>query len=203
LKDLTERSAKRAMDAHSGPTAPFRVVRYDFQMRFARSSLTALGSYCRTLIEKANFERFSDRSRRVLANAKQEAIRRNHDRVDTEHLLLGILAESDATAVTILRRLSCDLGRLRSDVEERMASKSGSDVGRKLSLTPAARQAIRYAVDEARAANSSYTRTEHLLIGLLRQPGAVGAAALTSAGVSATGVRAAISKVGELPSRSA
>jgi hypothetical protein len=82
-------------------------------MRFTRSTLTALGNCCRALLEKANFERFSERSRSALDNAKREAVGRNYDRVDTEHFLLGILTESDATAVRILRWLSCDVARLR------------------------------------------------------------------------------------------
>ncbi len=117
------------------------------------------------------FERFTDRARKVMALADQEAQRFNHKYIGTEHVLLGILKEGQGIGATALKNLNIDLLKARTEVEKRI--KQGPDIimsMRRLPQTPFAKRAIEYAIEEARSLNHNYVGTEHLLLGLLRRP---------------------------------
>jgi ATP-dependent Clp protease ATP-binding subunit ClpC len=138
------------------------------------------------------FERFSDRSRKAMAVANREGLRRGNEMIDTAHVLLGLIGQTDGRAVTALRQLHCDLDRLRADAEERIVPGDQAPVAR-LPQTPAVKKATEYAILEARAMCLHYVGTEHLLVGLLRQPDTAAGAALAHAGVRLADVRAALS----------
>src|SRR5512144_1153353 len=107
------------------------------------------------------FERFTDRARKVMALANQEAQRCNHEFIGTEHILLGIVKEGSGVGATVLKNLGVDLKKLRLEVERLV--KSGPDMVTmgKLPQTPRARRVVEYAIEEARAMGHNYVGTEH------------------------------------------
>ena len=115
------------------------------------------------------FERFTDRARKVMALANQEAQRLNHEYIDTEHILLGILKEGQGVGATALKNLDIDLLKARTEVEKRI--KQGPDMMSmgKLLQTPFAKKVIEYAIEEARNLGHNYVGTEHILLGLLHR----------------------------------
>jgi len=131
----------------------------------------------------SRFDKFTERARKVLALAQEEAQRFNHNYISTEHILLGIVSEGTGVATKVLANLSVELPKVRTAVEfiiGRGESKSQGEVG----LTPRAKKVIELAVDEARHLNHNYIGTEHLLLGLLRENEGVAAGVLESLGVS-------------------
>ena len=112
-------------------------------------------------------ERFTDRARKVIALANQEAQRFNHKYVGTEHLLLGLVKEGSGVGVTVLKNLGADIKKLRSEFEKLV--KSGPDIVTigKLPQTPRAKRIIEYALEEARSLNHNYVGTEHILLALI------------------------------------
>ena len=142
----------------------------------------------------SRFEKFSERARRVLSLAQEEAQRFNHNYIGTEHILLGLVRETEGVAARVLNGLNADLTKVRSAVEfiigrgERPAQ---GDIG----LTPRAKKVVELAVDEARRMNHTYIGTEHLLIGLLREGEGVAAGVLESLGVNLEKVRAETHRV--------
>ena len=111
----------------------------------------------------SRFEKFSERARRVLSLAQEEAQRFNHNYIGTEHILLGLVREADGVAARVLSSLSIELPKVRSAVEfiiGRGERASGGEIG----LTPRAKKVIELAVDEARRHSNHYIGTEHLLI---------------------------------------
>ena len=136
----------------------------------------------------SRFEKFSERARRVLSLAQEEAQRFNHNYIGTEHILLGLARESDGTAAKVLNGLSVELSKVRSAVEFVIGkgdSVSAGDIG----LTPRAKKVIELAVDEARRLNHQYIGTEHLLIGLMREGEGVASGVLESLDVSLEKIR--------------
>jgi len=136
----------------------------------------------------SRFEKFSERARRVLSLAQEEAQRFNHNYIGTEHVLLGLVRETEGTAAKVLGTLSVELKKVRSAVEfiiGKGESTSNSEIG----LTPRAKKVIELAVDEARRLNHHYIGTEHLLIGLMREGEGVAAGVLESLGVTLDKVR--------------
>lgn len=129
------------------------------------------------------FERWTDRSRKALALANQEAQRFNHDYIGVEHLLLGIVKEGNGIAANILKNLEVDLRKVRLEVEKLV--KSGPDMVTmgKLPHTPRLKQVLEFAVEEARNFNHSYIGTEHLLCAILRDVDGVAAQSLIGLGV--------------------
>ena len=137
----------------------------------------------------SRFEKFSERARRVLSLAQEEAQRFNHNYIGTEHILLGLVRETEGVAARVLSSLSVDLTKVRSAVEfiiGRGEKPAQGDIG----LTPRAKKVVELAVDEARRMNHTYIGTEHLLIGLLREGEGVAAGVLESLGVTLDKVRA-------------
>jgi ATP-dependent Clp protease ATP-binding subunit ClpC len=113
-------------------------------------------------------ERFTQRARRVLTLAQENAERLNHNYIGTEHLLLGLVQEESGVASRVLRGMGLNPRRIE-DMVERMAGTSGRGVRTNLELTPRTKRIIELAVDEARRMGHHYIGTEHLLLGLIRQ----------------------------------
>jgi ATP-dependent Clp protease ATP-binding subunit ClpC len=135
------------------------------------------------------FERFTDRARKVMALANQEAQRFNHEYIGTEHILLGLVKEGSGVGANVLKNLEVDLRKVRLEVEKLV--KSGPDMVTmgKLPQTPRAKKVIEYAIEEARNLNHNYVGTEHLLLGLLREHEGVAAQVLMNLGLKLEEVR--------------
>ena len=136
----------------------------------------------------SRFEKFSERARKVLSLAQEEAQRFNHNYIGTEHILLGLVRETEGVAARVLHNLGVELTKVRSAVEF-IIGKGEKSVPGEIGLTPRAKRVIELAVDEARRLNHSYIGTEHLLIGLLREGEGVAAGVLESLGVTLEKVR--------------
>jgi len=136
----------------------------------------------------SRFEKFSERARRVLSLAQEEAQRFNHNYIGTEHILLGLVRETEGVAARVLSNLNVELVKVRSAVEFIIGRGERPTPG-EIGLTPRAKKVIELAVDEARRLNHSYIGTEHLLIGLMREGEGVAAGVLESLGVSLEKVR--------------
>ena len=135
------------------------------------------------------FERFTDRARKVMALANQEAQRFNHEYIGTEHILLGLVKEGSGVGANVLKNLGVDLRKVRLEVEKLV--KSGPDIVTmgKLPQTPRAKKVIEFAIEEARNLNHNYVGTEHLLLGLLREHDGVAAQVLMNLGLKLEEVR--------------
>jgi len=135
------------------------------------------------------FERFTDRARKVMALANQEAQRFNHEYIGTEHILLGLVKEGSGVGATVLKNMDVDIKKLRLEVEIQV--KSGPDMVTmgKLPQTPRAKKVIEYAIEEARALNHNYVGTEHILLGLLRESEGIAAQILMSLGLKLEDLR--------------
>jgi ATP-dependent Clp protease ATP-binding subunit ClpC len=135
------------------------------------------------------FERFTDRARKVMALANQEAQRFNHEYIGTEHILLGLVKEGSGVGANVLKNMEVDLRKVRLEVEKLV--KSGPDMVTmgKLPQTPRAKKVIEYAIEEARSLNHNYVGTEHLLLGLLREHEGVAAQVLMNLGLKLEQVR--------------
>jgi len=135
------------------------------------------------------FERFTDRARKVMALANQEAQRFNHEYIGTEHILLGLVKEGSGVGATVLKNLDVDIKKLRLEIEKLV--KSGPDMVTmgKLPQTPRAKKVIEYAIEEARSLNHNYVGTEHILLGLLRENEGIAAQVLMNLGLKLEDVR--------------
>ncbi len=129
------------------------------------------------------FNRFTDRARKVLSLAQEEAQRFQHNYIGTEHLLLGLIREGEGVGAKVLRNLGVDLQKAHDSVEF-MIGRGDRIVLGEIGLTPRAKRVIELAVDEARRMNHSYIGTEHLLLGLLREGEGIAAGVLESLGVN-------------------
>ena len=127
---------------------------------------------------------FTDRVRKVLAMAREEAVRLQHDYVGTEHILLGLIREGEGVAAAVLMNLNVDLDQVQERTEEQVRKgKAGSTMG-ELPYTSRAKKVLEFSVAEAREMSHSYVGTEHLLLGLLREEKGVAAQVLESLGVT-------------------
>ncbi len=142
----------------------------------------------------SRFEKFSERARRVLSLAQEEAQRFNHNYIGTEHILLGLVRETDGVAAKVLANLGVELNKVRAAVEFIIGRGERSTTG-EIGLTPRAKKVIELAVDEARRLNHHYIGTEHLLIGLMREGEGVAAGVLESLGVNLDKVRGETSRI--------
>src|SRR6266571_7943957 len=113
------------------------------------------------------YERFTDRARKVMQLANQEAQRFNHEYIGTEHILLGLVKEGSGVAANVLKNLDIGLHKIRLDLERIL--QSGPDPVMTGKLTPRARKVIEYSIEESRNLSHNYVGTEHLLLGLLRE----------------------------------
>ena len=135
------------------------------------------------------FDRFTDRARKVIQLANQEAQRFNHDSVGTEHILLGIIKEGSGVAANVLRNLNVDLKKIRLEVEKIVPEGSNTAIMGKLPYTPRAKRVIELAGEEARHLGHNYVGTEHLLLGLIRESEGVAARVLLNLGLKLDEVR--------------
>ena len=142
----------------------------------------------------SRFEKFSERARRVLSLAQEEAQRFNHTYIGTEHILLGLVRETEGVAAKVLTNLSVELPKVRSAVEF-IIGRGERTANGEIGLTPRAKKVIELAVDEARRLNHNYIGTEHLLIGLMREGEGVPAGVLESLGVTLDKIRAETSRI--------
>ncbi len=131
----------------------------------------------------SRFEKFSDRARRVLISAQEEAQHFNHSYIGTEHILLGLLREEEGVAAKVLVNLGTSLNKVRSAVELVMGRGEKPTTG-ETGLTPRAKRVIELAIDEARHLSHNYIGTEHLLLGLLREGEGTAAGVLDSFGIT-------------------
>jgi ATP-dependent Clp protease ATP-binding subunit ClpC len=140
------------------------------------------------------FDKFSERARRVLTLAQEEAQRFNHNYIGTEHLLLGLVREGEGVAAKVLANLGVELNKVRSAVEFIIGRGDRAVLG-EIGLTPRAKKVIELAVDEARRLNHGYIGTEHLLLGLVREGEGIAAGVLESLGVNLERVRAETTRI--------
>ncbi|GIX04009.1 MAG: hypothetical protein KatS3mg113_1015 [Planctomycetaceae bacterium] len=135
------------------------------------------------------YERFTDRARKVMQLANQEAQRFNHEYIGTEHILLGLVKEGSGVAANVLKNLNVDLRSIRMEVEKIVQAGPEMVMMGKLPQTPRAKKVIEYAMEEARNLNHNYVGTEHLLLGLIREQEGVAAQVLMNLGVKLEDVR--------------
>ncbi|AGA30558.1 ATP-dependent Clp protease ATP-binding subunit [Singulisphaera acidiphila] len=135
------------------------------------------------------YERFTDRARKVMQLANQEAQRFNHEYVGTEHVLLGLIKEGSGVAANVLKNLDVDLRKIRNEVEKIVQAGPDMVTMGKLPQTPRAKKVIEYAIEEARNLNHNYVGTEHLLLGLLREQEGVAAQVLMNLNLKLDEVR--------------
>ncbi len=149
---------------------------------------------------------FTDRVRKVLQMAREEAARLHHEYVGTEHILLGLIREGEGVAAAVLTNLNVDLEEIQQKIEETVKKgKAAAAAGPDLPYTSRAKKVLELAMSEARELNHSYVGTEHLLLGLLREEKGIAAQVLTDAGVNLEQARAETLRLlgSEMPSASA
>jgi ATP-dependent Clp protease ATP-binding subunit ClpA len=128
---------------------------------------------------------FTERVRKVLALAREEASFLHHEYVGTEHILLGLVREGEGVAATVLQNLSVDLDRVRDRIEEIVRrGKAANATGPDLPYTSRAKKVLEFSMSEARDLHHSYVGTEHVLLGLLREEKGIAAQVLVEAGCS-------------------
>jgi len=131
----------------------------------------------------SRFEKFSERARRSLTRAQEEAQHFGHNYIDTEHILLGLVAEEEGVASKVLNNLGVSASKIRAAVEFVIGRGERASIG-EVGLTPRAKRVIELAVDEARRLNHNYIGTEHLLLGLLREREGAAVGVLDSFGIT-------------------
>ncbi|HDL10021.1 MAG TPA: ATP-dependent Clp protease ATP-binding subunit, partial [Candidatus Omnitrophica bacterium] len=146
------------------------------------------------------FNRFTERARKVIILAKEEAKRFNHDYIGTEHLLLGLIREGEGVAATVLRSMGVDLSQVRVEIEKLVQPGPASIMSGDIPFTPQAKKAIELAMDEANAMGHNYIGTEHLLLGLIREGEGVAYQVLSNLGLDLNRVREAIMDILGAPS---
>jgi ATP-dependent Clp protease ATP-binding subunit ClpC len=149
-------------------------------------------------------DKFTERVRKVIYLAREEAARLQHDYIGTEHLLLGVIREGEGIAATVLNNLGLDLDRIRQEVENMVSASGGTMTIGEIPFTPRAKRVLELAVEEARSLGHNYVGTEHLLLGLIREGEGVAAKVLLELGVDRKRVREETLKLlGGTPSPSA
>ncbi len=136
-------------------------------------------------------DKFTERVRKVIYLAREEAARLQHDYIGTEHLLLGVIreGEGEGIAATVLNNLGLDLDRIRQEVENMVSASGGTMTIGEIPFTPRAKRVLELAVEEARSLGHNYVGTEHLLLGLIREGEGVAAKVLLELGVDRKRVR--------------
>src|SRR5512136_573377 len=136
------------------------------------------------------FERFTERARKVIILAREEAIRLGHNFVGTEHLLLGLIREGDGLAVAILKKLNVNVSALKAEIEKIVAVGTEFSPAGEIPFTPQAKKVLEYAISEARSLSHNYIGTEHLLLGLIREGEGIASLVLRDFGVSVAAAKA-------------
>ena len=140
------------------------------------------------------WQRFTERARRVVFFAQEEAGRLGENYVSTEHILLGLVRENDCVAARILDNMGVSTSRIRSEIE-RQVMRSEGRIGQDMQLTPRAKQVIDLAYDEAKQLNNNYIGTEHLLLGAIREGEGLAGRVLAKLGVELERVREEVQKL--------
>ncbi len=135
------------------------------------------------------FEKFTERGRKVIVYAREEAERLQNDYLGTEHILLGTLREEDGIPVAVLRKMGIDVDQIRMEVERNLPSSGNTLTFGDIPFTPRAKKVLEYAVEEARLLGHNYIGSEHLLLGLIREEEGIGGKILRSFGVNLLGSR--------------
>ncbi|MCZ6574014.1 MAG: NDP-hexose 4-ketoreductase, partial [Planctomycetota bacterium] len=135
------------------------------------------------------FDRFTDRARKVMGLARQEAQRFNHDYIGTEHILLGLIQEGSGVAADVLKNLDVDLKRIRQEVEKLVSHGTTMVTMGQLPFTPRAKKVLELALEEASNLGHNYIGTEHLLLGLIREQEGIAAQVLQNIKVRLEDVR--------------
>jgi ATP-dependent Clp protease ATP-binding subunit ClpA len=141
------------------------------------------------------YECFTDRARKVLKLANEEARRAHHEYIGTEHLLLGLVKEGTGVAAQTLMNLDVDLLKIRSEIEKVIQPGPNRIALGKRPQTPRAKKVIQYSIEEARHLNHNYVGTEHLLLGLLREQEGLAAQVLLNLGLNLEDVRAEVERL--------
>lgn len=135
------------------------------------------------------FDRFTERARKVILLAKEEAKRFNHDYIGTEHILLGLIKEGEGVAAAVLQNLGLNLDMIRLEVEKLVQPGPSTVTSGDIPFTPKAKKVIELAMDEAKSLGHNYIGTEHLLLGLIRESEGVAAQVLLNLGLDLSKVR--------------
>ena len=135
------------------------------------------------------FNRFTERARKVILLAKEEAKRFNHDYIGTEHILLGLVREGEGVAAAVLASFGLSPDKIRLEVEKLVQPGPTTVVSGDLPFTPKAKKVIELAMEEARALGHNYIGTEHLLLGLIREGEGVASQVLMNLGLELEKVR--------------
>ncbi len=192
IHDLPEGTSEGEDEEYQPDTAP-RYYSYG-PLSSGRAENTQNPIAPRSNRSQIPFDKFTERTRRVLSLAQEEAQRFQHNYIGTEHLLLGLVRQQDGIAARVLKNSGVDLGKVRSTVEFIIGRGDHIILG-EISLTPRAKRVLEFAIDEARQLNHPYIGTEHLLLGLVREGDGIAVGALESLGVSLVHLRAETLKV--------
>jgi len=135
------------------------------------------------------FDRFTDRAKKVMNLARQEAQRFNHEYLGTEHILLGLVQEGSGVAANVLRNMTIDLAKIRTEVEKLVKTGPSMVTMGQLPFTPRAKKVLELSMEEAGNLGHNYIGTEHLLLGLIKENEGIAAKVLTNLGVKLEDVR--------------
>lgn len=138
------------------------------------------------------FNRFTERARKVLLLAKEEARRFNHDYIGTEHILLALVSEREGVAATVIQNLGVDLENIRQEIEKFMHPGPPTQVLGELPFTPRAKKSLELAAEEARSLGHNYIGTEHILLGLIKESEGLASQVLVLLGLELEKVRTQI-----------
>jgi ATP-dependent Clp protease ATP-binding subunit ClpC len=138
------------------------------------------------------FNRFTERARKVIILAKEEAKRFNHDYIGTEHILLGLIREGEGVAAAVLKNLGLNLEKIRIEIEKMVQPGPNTVISGDIPFTPQAKKTIELAMDEATSLGHNYIGTEHLLLGLIREGEGIAAQVLLNLGMDLNKVRMAV-----------
>lgn len=135
------------------------------------------------------FKRFTERARKVIILAREEAEKNQHEYLGTEHILVGVLKDGGGVAIAVLQRLNIDLKQMRTELERHMPPNSNTLIIGDIPFTARAKKVLEYAVEEARSMGHSYIGTEHMMLGLMREKDGVAARVLMSMNLHYSEVR--------------
>jgi ATP-dependent Clp protease ATP-binding subunit ClpC len=135
------------------------------------------------------FEKFTERGRKIIIYAKEEAERRNNDYLGTEHLLLAILRGEDSVPITILKKMGLSIDEIRFEVERNLPVGSNLLTFGDIPFTPRAKKVLELSIEEARLLGHNYIGSEHLLLGLIREDEGIGGKILRNLGANLLGAR--------------
>jgi ATP-dependent Clp protease ATP-binding subunit ClpA len=147
------------------------------------------------------FDRFDSSAKRVLALAQDEAIRFNHNYIGTEHLILGLMREGQGVAAQVLNTMGADLSKMRTAVSFIIGRGDAATSPSEITLSPRTKKVIEFAADEARLLGQADVRTEHLLLGLVREGEGIAAGVLESLGISLQSLRVKVIEALQGPAR--